>query len=91
MAIAGCETRKERIEAFQRPLTASRRDKRQWLFDPFEWALRTGITGLVMLAFMVYNGDVSALGLAASAGFICLLETIFVGLGVWRLEKATKS
>ena len=70
--------------------TASKQDKREWLFAPFEWALRTGTTSLATLALMIYNGDVSTAGLAIWAIITCLLETIFVGLGVWRLSKATK-
>lgn len=69
---------------------ASRREKREWLFDPFELALKTGIIGLAMIALMLYNGDVSAPGIAFWAISICLLETIFVGFGVRRLVKATR-
>ncbi len=68
--------------------TASRQEKRKWLFDPFEWALTAGFSGLPMVALMAYDGRSSG-AIILALSLISLIETGLVAWGVIRLAKAT--
>jgi len=69
--------------------TASFQEKRDWLENPFGWAAKISLMGVLTVAMMWHNGESNA-AIALAAIMLLGIDTGLLFWGLHRLSKATK-